>query len=330
LTRGYPTYGFCAVIAFYFITGYYTAMSYPRFQNHSATPLKSFYLDRILRLYPTFFLVYCIALGSRLFLSPDGALVGNTWLYELFVIPQNYTRFLKGASNLIQTGWWLGALMQLYLLFPLLMMLSARQRCLLAFLLALGQVMTLVSPWPLWKIFPACREYLVAIYCNESLAASFGYRLIVCGGMSFVLGIVAHDARANRASLYTFRAIIAIYAVLYLAVFIHPLHNWHVADVCVGVFVFIPIAYVLLQAPMEARRSVSNYLDRLSFPLFLVHGPVIWIVQNYWHLPGNDHKALCIVLSLALSVLCAEFQSRADSLRYKVRGFKNSGMGNGV
>lgn len=47
--------GVASVIAFYFISGYLMNQSFVKFKSASNSPIMHFYIDRLLRIYPSFF-----------------------------------------------------------------------------------------------------------------------------------------------------------------------------------------------------------------------------------------------------------------------------------
>ncbi|MET3900816.1 peptidoglycan/LPS O-acetylase OafA/YrhL [Devosia sp. UYZn731] len=54
--------GQSSVLAFYFISGWLMAMSYERFVAKSASPNTAFFLDRFIKIWPSYALVFVVSL----------------------------------------------------------------------------------------------------------------------------------------------------------------------------------------------------------------------------------------------------------------------------
>jgi peptidoglycan/LPS O-acetylase OafA/YrhL len=116
-------YGAQAVFAFYFLSGWLMAMSYERFSTISRSPARTFFVDRAIRLWPSYILALIMALAVALY---GGASINAGKLFsELWIFPNAYFRFF-GELPYVTPAWSLGVEVHFYLLVPLLFLADYR------------------------------------------------------------------------------------------------------------------------------------------------------------------------------------------------------------
>lgn len=316
--------GESAVICFYFISGYLMTLSYSRFQRDSATPLRAFYTDRLVRLYPAFLLVFAL---SALWLAFDpnraGQLANGTWLYELLIIPYNYLFVMAGSrSDVIIPGWSLGAELQFYLVLPVIMLLPLRAKGAILILLVLLQWAIFAMGGTVADHIPGCAA-ISEFWCSRSFPDAFGYTLPPVIILTFLLGHLARLAETNPAARQLVRWTIASYAVVFFVGFSHNgmLKPQPVDELLIGMMLLIPLARELLKRISSGNSDpLDSYLGKLAYPLFLTHMLARWIVEAS-NGTGGAYYLWCATISIALAIAVAAFQTQIDNWRYHLRGF---------
>ena len=316
--------GASAVICFYFISGYLMTLSYQRFQKDSATPLRAFYTDRFVRLYPAFLLVFALSCLWLLF-DPNraGQLANGTWFYELLIIPYNYIFAMDATrSDVIVPGWSLGAEIQFYLVLPLIMLLSLRTKIVALMVLVLLQWTIFAMGGTVADHLPGCGT-ISEFWCNQPFPTAFGYVLPQVVVLTFLLGHLAYVGEHQPLARTAVRWTVAAYAVAFFVILSHNgmLKTQPVDEVLIGMMLFVPLARELLK---RIKGGNSDWLDgwmgKLAYPVFLTHMLARWIVEAT-NGTGGAYYLWCALVTLLLAIGVAQFQARIDSWRYRLRGF---------
>lgn len=316
--------GASAVVCFYFLSGYLMTLSFSRFQQDSASPLRAFYTDRFVRIYPAFLLVFLL---SCLWLAFDpakaGRLAEGTWFYELLIIPYNYIFIMDGSrSDVIVPGWSLGAELQFYLLLPLLMLLSVRIKVALLAVLVLLQWWIFALGGTVADHLPGCAA-ISQFWCEREFPTAFGYVLPPVIALTFLLGHLAYLGRHDNLARHSVRLTVAAYILAFFVILSHNgmLKSQPVDEILIGMMLFVPLGRELLKRLHQGQSdAIDNYLGKLAYPLFLTHMLARWIVEAV-NGTGGAYYLWCGLLSVALAMLVAAFQTRVDSWRYRLRGF---------
>lgn len=276
--------GVIAVVGFYAISGYVmTALIRRHYASSGRVP--AFYADRALRLLPAYFVAALAALAWFAWHGPEPHFLVRSptvadLLNNLLVVPLNYYMW-NGSDkfSLVPPAWSLGAEIQFYLLFPLLILVGLRKVAFVASLLV-----------------------FLCAFAGLIHTEWFGYRLLPGVLFVFLLGSVLHDCHQNgRAGRRRAQAIVAatVLGVVALAVAGHgggTLHLPYNLETLVGLCAAIPLLHLLAPRPPS---SWDERAGELSYGLFLLHFLVFWI----W--PGADGGALALALRVAVALALA-------------------------
>lgn len=319
--------GVSAVIAFYFISGYLMSLSYERFQARSCHPAGAFYLDRMMRIYPSYLIVFAAGAGFY-WLSPKLNGLEAINLVELLIVPNNFTQLFEHRLNLvIPPSWSLGAELQFYLLLPLLFRLRRAHRIALLYAFVLLHLFVMAVPGMVGDYSQSCQS-LSQKACVARVSDLFGYRYLPFVGVIFLLGHFSYEAYENQTlSRFIIHSVIAIYTAAFFLIFPvgNALAHENVFPVLLGVMLFIPLSIGLLAKLRSGDRpgGVDRWLGKLAYPLFLTHYLGQWIVDMALGGPAVNRFFIpeALALSVGLAFLVAAFQEFVDQRRYAMRGF---------
>lgn len=313
--------GVVSVIVFYFTSGYLMQRSYQRFVEHSDTPVRSFYADRILKLFPQYAVVVLASFAAIawlgpaehvLFLNQEPSLIKIA--LNLALLPANYV-FAPLVIEpmlphpIIPPAWSLSSEFHFYLLLPLIFLLPKR-----GFLALLCLTLSI---------------QLAALFFSHGPFNSdnFGYRFIF-GVLTFFLMGCAYAKSSNLFFLRVIQATWTIYLLMLLLVApaFGIFANAHAMEVTLGAALAWPLVSSALQTKTGGwLKSVDFHLGRLAYPVFISHFLAFFLCEK---LSGGQGQIglripLSILICLIISILLVRLQTAVDSYRLQRRGFQS-------
>lgn len=284
--------GVSAVVVFYLLAGHVVCRLWRRFpQTAISERARAFYTERIWRIAP----LYLYALGVATAAWSTGVesyFVSRSpgwyeWLQNVMVIPLNFYMF-SGIDRftLLPPAWSLGAELQFYLLIPLLL-----------------------CRWPLAVLGGAASLGIFAAAQTGWLNADiYGYRLL--GGVLFVFlagglwqrrDLRGITAWARRGALGVLCLGLGVYAAVQL--WQPALRTPYTLEVALGFALGLPMLAVLSRLHLPAALHRGQQLaGALSYGVFLLHFPVIWLLERY--APPMENSVMAV---LAGSTVLAAF-----------------------
>ncbi|MGV3722003.1 MAG: acyltransferase family protein [Actinomycetota bacterium] len=298
--------GYLGLTSFFFLSGYLiTTLLRREAERSGGINLPAFYVRRVLRIFPPFYVVLILAL----MLAALGVLRGpadlHGWPYQALHLTNYY---------IIHSGWWdglapgtwvywsLAVEEHFYLVFPFLYLLlrrsisaPGRQALILLGLCAA------VLAWRCWLVFalhaPKDRLYVATDTRIDSIL--FGCILALWSNPALDLSPFS-ERQWKRGWLPA-----GVGLLLLSVIFRHPLYDQTVRYTLQGI-ALIPIFYVAVRYPTWGAFRLLNqgwarWIGALSYSLYLLHTAVIYGVRQWTILP----PLLQGLLSLGIGILLA-------------------------
>lgn len=311
--------GRLAVQAFYMISGFYMSMVWTEKYSNYPSPIRTFYVSRALRIYPLYFLVLVgtLALSAFIAIPPieyfkqsSGGMLATFWVYltQLTLIGME-TSVFYGLSGywLSPVAWSLGLELTFYLLVPFLM---PRFKLALALLVA-----------SLAARYVTCK-YMGWSSTTPDYALMWSYRFFPFEIALFILGAFSYKFFARFEQLLspfinrpetTFIILMSLVSWLCYFSLLYPVLGESAYWIYYAI-VFLSL-WVLFQNTKKSR--FDSYIGELSFPLYIIHIPLLWMISLYVK-PVN---AIYVAIPLAVfaSIALAMLQSGIDRYRHSIK-----------
>ena len=271
--------GVFAVVFFYLLAGMVShKLITTIFINQ---PLK-YYKNRIKRIFPIYIfalsfalIIYMIGVSSP-FLSTSPNLLD--WISNISIIPLSYYMYShQDTFTLLPPAWSLGVELQFYLVAPFI----------------------LKSKKLFFFIFISSLFIFIFASIGKINTDYFGYRLIVGVIFMFMLGSVIQKARDKNS--IAIKQLIVIYLIL-ITLFTYIYFKNYIAmynyETILSLIVAIPLL-IFFNSPLP--KKVDKYMGELSYPLFLLHFPALWIYQFYQ--PKQMNIIIILIITLLLSII---------------------------
>ena len=263
------------VNVFFIVSGYSLYLN-----NSRITDLKRFYIKRFKAIFPTFYLCFIVAYVYWAIRTHDPFYGGHPVKLLLTVFGvDGYFSYL--GPNYYQLGeWFLGAIIILYVIYPLILWIFNR-----------SQLICLAVSAALYATVFIPGIYKIAIEMN-----------LFCCLISFVAGMFlcanCHKWKGN----WLPAAVSAVLAAVLLVVKLPAIPNnlcIHILALCLFILMHYLGGYIMNN---KAANKVFMELSRLSFPVFLVHHILVSKALQLYGPEDNLH-ALAFWLFLTIVIL---------------------------
>ncbi len=332
-----------AVQMFYMVSGFYMALVWNERYSKSDNAVRSFYLNRFLRVYPQYaiVLVLSIVVSSYAWVMQDRhpiavaqhfplSEISAGWVYgtqasllgleSLLFLERDPDGGLAFTSNFAGAGqpplhyyvfvpqaWSLGLELMFYLLVPFLL---SKTRAIVAIVILSLAVRAVAwyqgfnhDPWS-YRFFP------------------FEIAIFLAGILSLRLWQYIPAECLNRLS----KPIVHISALLILMLIVFKFNLLHEAFGEAGYWWSYLVAFLLL--PMVFNASRYSKKDRvvgdLSYPIYISHLLIIWVLFFVLQMPLDGIVYLAIPLTIIFSILLNHVQARIDAFRHTLVRQSNS------
>jgi len=271
--------GVFAVVIFYMLAGMVT---YKLITTHFQNQALLYYKDRFKRIVP--FYIASLIVASTLYL------LGATSYYtskeptlldiiaNITIIPLAYYMYTnQDTFTLIPPAWSLAVEIQFYILAP--------------YILTSKKLFT--------SIFLCSFIIFSLASLNIINPDYFGYRLLVGVIFIFLLGAMIQKQKHNKSPYIKIKniyiALIALATYIYLAGEKLPYNYETLSALLVG----IPL---LLYCNSPLPKKIDRYLGSISYGIFLLHFPALWMVSLFPRLNANIYIILLLTITLSIAI----------------------------
>jgi peptidoglycan/LPS O-acetylase OafA/YrhL len=278
--------GVSAVVVFYMLSGY--VVTHLMTKYFPLSRLRAFYIERFLRIYPTyvvFFLLSSLFLLATSYASPSftpAKIIAN-----LTIIPLNYFMFIDvfvvRDFCVLPPAWSLGAEIQAYLLLPLIIHRSIPVK---------------------WIVGLSSLAVFSAAALGMLDPDIWGYRLlpgilfIFLNGAALCKTIRSPELADRFDRMFPILCWIWILLLLLGLTVTYHLHPFSCATI-LGFLIGLPI--VLFTSKSSVRLPYDSMLGQLSYGLFLIHMPISWAFEYF--LGGTIDSKRCFLFVMVVGVL---------------------------
>lgn len=286
-------WGSLFVTVFFAISGAVLYYNYPK-----DITLKIFYFKRWKSIFPSFYLCWAFFFIEKVFLTKK-ILWGGNPIKFLFTLIGIDGYFLYKIPNYYLVGeWFLGAIIMLYLLYPLLCFAHNKNIFLIPFLLTFGYVLKIETNFFIISDF---RNFFTCI-------ASFYFGMVTLQYRNFLFDNVI----SGGVSLFFF----VLLCFVNIPIF------------CIGQIQGLLLFIVLVQTGKYIMKTclnkVVNEISNLSLPIFLFQHQVILHLFKF-HNPQKIYEVLpMIFLTVILTVFAAKVLSRITNVLLNSKEMKNA------
>ena len=285
-------FGYIWVTCFFVISGAVLYYNYPK--NFS---LKTFYFKRWKSIFPIFYLSwlfwYTVVAISRKTLfwggNPLKLILSFFGIdgYFYYILPNYY---LVGE-------WFLGAIIFLYVLYPLLC------RCINKNILIIPVIVLLVC---------------IDAYTTKFLITPDILRPFIYIGL-FYFGMIAMKYK----NLFFDNKIVGLISLILFLFLCFVKVKIPCTEQIHGLFLFIVLIQIGNYIMKTSISSFFNFLDKISFPIFLFHHQIINVIFKYYNPSDIKYALLTLVFVIVISTICAKIFSNIINLFFKTKIFKN-------
>lgn len=296
-------WGAIGVTLFFIISGIGLMHSYG--QKDEKIDLKLYFKKRFLKLYPMFWIAYIILFlynfycnGHIPYLNKFKMLLTISGMdgYLLYLIPNFY----------IIGEWFLGAIILVYLLFPILKYIS--DKCPKTYIILLTLITILLCMFNPFKIHPS--------------------RNIICCIFSFSIGMY-FEKYIKEIKIYHFVTAIIVASIIY---FIKLNFNFTILMNVLSISIFVILVYISKYINISILKELCAYIGKYSYAIFLLHHYVlVKIIDKFKGTYLSITETLCLFLmnffvimifSIILSKLTDKILDKFKNIEWKILPLK--------
>ncbi|WP_028205025.1 acyltransferase family protein [Paraburkholderia nodosa] len=285
--------GVIAVVSFYLLSGYVmTALVQRHYTTLDSIP--SFYLDRMMRLFPQFLFYSLLTLALIICFHPASDFISGltpaTAALNLTMLPLNFFRYFPNALTIPQ-AWSLGLESQFYLAIPFILILRLRVPVLLLSL-----------------------AFFLLPYLGVLDSDTWGYRMLPGTLFVFLLGSFLRTGEHKALTMFAYAAC----AILLGAGIAGNAIRFPLFEVLFGVVIGAPIVLALTKIRFG---RLEEFAGNLSYGMFLNHFFILWSFQIAgFHQDSKLYIPGLLIASVILAWGSYELvEKRVISLRHALR-----------
>jgi peptidoglycan/LPS O-acetylase OafA/YrhL len=314
--------GKLGVILFFVLSGFLiTYLLLTEEHEYKTISIRKFYIRRILRIWPLYFLIISLALfvlpNIGIFVLPgfEKDVIYKDLLLKIvlyFCFLPNLVLFLVGMVPYASQTWSIGTEEQFYLLWPVMLKFFKKQRILL--------MMTIICLYFIVKFALKyyCNDYDPSKQILKGFWSSFNIDCMAIGGIYAILLFKRSAFLTVLMNQYLFYLAIIITVVLIVAGIEIPFIHYEFYALLFGIIILNFAANKKIIISLENR--VFNYLGKISYGLYMYHP--VGIILSLWLAVSLGHTTnwLLYPLSVIMTIGIASFSYKYyESLFLKIK-----------
>lgn len=277
--------GHTAVMMFFVISGFLiTFLLAKEKEKYGTISLKDFYLRRVLRIYPLYYLI--LLLSSLFFLTPPSC---SVIAFAVAILP-NISHAIGCGWSVSPQIWSIGVENLFYIFFPLIMLFVPNKRMLLLLL-----IMTVGL-----AILPHAIDFVnIRTIQNESLA-HFNQKFFFCNKFdSLLIGCLAGFAFAENHKLLKIiynKWLFGICAFFAIVMWGGNIETKHFNDELMSVLFAVVILNVCTNTQLNItfENRVTKFLGRISYGIYMYHWIILLLAFKILPLEGTAISAVVL------------------------------------
>jgi peptidoglycan/LPS O-acetylase OafA/YrhL len=303
LKAGPPGLAWQAVFAFYVLSGFLMTLILNESYGFGARNFARFWINRILRLYPSYYVLFGMTVAYIVYVSPANQLNGALslpqttaeWLKNLFIVGlTGLDQDHVPSHRIVPPAWSLAIELVCY---ALLSAYFARSRARLKVLLGIGLVIAAIHYISVFRTMPAHYGFLDH------------YTVTQAGLIPFALGGLAYFYRSSRWFEPTPWRICLLVLLLILNASVGYISSFH--SYVAGLYIALVLNFILITLlyrfdTEHGKSQLQSVLGGAAYPLFISHwfvGTVIFLHTIPLRLSSVTLFLLSLIGSLLFSLV---------------------------
>jgi peptidoglycan/LPS O-acetylase OafA/YrhL len=300
-------FGKIGVVLFFVLSGFLiTYLLLTEEQKRKKISVKNFYIRRVLRIWPLYFLVVFLAFAVlpqlKMFQLPGiekefifSDLVLKIFLYIAFL--PNLALSIFGAIPFVSQTWSIGTEEQFYLLWPVLLLIFKKHRLSIMFLIVIGYFMTNIA------LHSHYFETIPYIRIIQGFWKSFNINCMAIGGIFALLLFKKSIYLKYLMNTNLFYLLLLLTTTLLLMGIHLGFVHLEIYSLLFGIIILNFAANNKIKISFENR--VMTYLGRISYGLYMYH-PIGIVMTIYTAIQMNlSYDWFIYPLSLAFTISLA-------------------------
>lgn len=274
----YPD-GHLSVILFFVISGFLiTYLLLAEQEKSSGINLKNFYMRRILRIWPLYYLVLFL---SYIIFNPDYSLMRI--LLSLFIFP-NVAYALKETWDISPQIWSIGVEEQFYIIWPLLFIFISKRKKALYYIVGLISFFTLL---PFGLKFINFMFFKSEDFYNIISRFFYGTKFNCLGIGTFIGFLFFRNKEYINKILFKYNLLTLVLTILPFVLWFFQFRTDHLNDEIYAMLFAFSIYNIVQHPKIHIDNPITRFLGKISYGIYLYHWIIVIVLVKY--IPKMDN-----------------------------------------
>ncbi len=298
---GHIVPGGLGVTVFFFLSGFLiTTLMRQEYEKNSSISFSKFYLRRVYRIFPPFYLV----LGLVIVLALAGIIPSNMKWEALLAQAFQFTNYYLIFGNLDHTApgltvlWSLSVEEHFYLLFPLAFMMMAKRFGHKGMAGIIVGFCLLVLLWRVYLVFGQNAPQLRTYYATDTRIDSIMFGCLMALWNNPVMDPVFDKGRAAVLAILAGAGGILLFCLLYRDPAFRETYRYTLQGIALFPIFYFAITKSNWPLFVWLNWGVLRYIGKVSYTTYLIHPTAITLTHKYMQSTG----ILAIIVAFALTI----------------------------